>query len=305
MKKGFKTGIALLMVLALAFPAAPAAAADSAEDSGGFAETLSMWKLLSIDVEVVDLTHQMQGACTDGRYIWAGWNNRRIITRLDLTTWELETREYSEDDWVCNHVNDMTYNPNTNRLYVVAYDPNDNATRGDVAVFDPITLEFIELIRLTNDGKVLKINGIAYDRSRDEYIVSVSGNAGRRFAFLDADFQYLRTVNADRDVTLTIQGIETDGTYIYRSLWDFNVTNVIQVFDFEGRFVTQIGTGTRGKVLEVEDIMYDWSGNWYLNFSHRNGTGGSFYYTQLRPAADSSQFENMLGRISLPPNQIL
>ena len=293
-----KQALCVLLVLSLLL-AVPTAV--RAEDNGGFPAKAFVCKLYSVSTAVNGVRHQMQGACTDGRYIWGGWNNRRIITRLDTTTWELQTREFSEEEWVCGHINDMAYNPNTNRVYIVGYDPNDYSTRGNIAVFDPITLEFETMIRLQyKNGDMIPINTMVYDRSRDQYIVSLAGKAGKDNVILDGHFNYVGTLTLERAETLTLQGFDTDGVYLYRTIWDSGKGNFITVYDMDGRFLGQIDTGVSDKSMELEDIMYDWNGAWYLNFSHRNGTGGSFYYAQLIPDEDPSILENILGRIARP-----
>ena len=158
----------LLTAAALLFTrTVPAARAASVRS---FPETAFVYPVYSVRTEVNGVRHQLQGACTDGRYIWGGWNNRRIITRLDITTMELQTREFTEEEWVCGHINDMAYNPNTNLLYVVGYDPNDFSTRGNIVMFDPITLEYRGMIRLRHDGEMIPINSMVYDRRNDRYM---------------------------------------------------------------------------------------------------------------------------------------
>ena len=293
MKKRYLPAIAA--ALFLLFPLTVRAA----DDNGGFPEKAFSYKLYSVTDTVNRVRFQMQGACTDGRYIWAGWNHRRIITRLDTNTWELHTKQFSEEDWVCGHINDMAYNPNTNKLYVVGYDPNDWSTRGNIAVFDPITLEYDGMIHLRHNGEMIPINSMVYDRTRDRYIVSLAGQDGQHNVILDAHFNYVGPFTLERAETMTLQGFETDGTYLYRSLWH-TTGCYITVYDMEGKYIAMIDTGIPSDTMELEDIMYDWNGGWYFNCAHRDGTGGSFYYTQLVPEEDHSVLENILGRIAAP-----
>ena len=289
----------LFLLLTCAVPTVRAASARS------FPETAFVYPIYSVRTEVNGVRHQIQGACTDGRYIWGGWNKRRIITRLDITTGELQTREFTEEEWVCGHINDMTYNPNTNLLYVVSYDPDDFSTRGNIVMLDPITLEYRGVIRLRHDEEMIPINSLTYDRLHDRYIVSLTGDAGKNYVLLDSDFRYVGALVLEREEVFTLQGIETDGKYLYRSLWGKNSSNYITVYDMDGRFLAQIDIGISGSDMELEDIMYDWNGAWYLNCAHRDGTGGSFFYTQLVPDEDHSLWENILGRIAAPISDVL
>ena len=172
-------------------------------------------------------------------------------------------------------------------------------------MFDPITLEYRGMIRLRHDGEMIPINSMVYDRRNDRYIVSLAGKAGKDNVILDADFRYVGPLTLERAETLTLQGFDTDGEYLYRSVWDKNSGNFITVYDMDGRFLAQIDTGVSGKAMELEDIMYDWNGAWYLNCSHCDGTGGSFFYTQLVPNEDPSLWENILGRIAAPVSDLL
>ncbi len=240
---------------------------------------------------------QVQGACTDGRYIWCGLNHRRILARLDTTTWEVETREFSKKDWPCGHINDMTYNPNTNKLYVAAYEQDQPETEGDVAVFDSITMEYEGMIHLKRNGKVMPIEAILYDRDRDRYIVTHPRTAGRINSILDADFHYVGPFFIERRDDDIRGGFDTDGNYIFRAMWDKNGVNYITVYDMDGRFVTRIDTEISGSKLEIEDIMYAGNGGWYLNYAIRDGTGGLFYYARFTPEGDLSILETILGRV--------
>ena len=288
--------LALSLCLFMALPIS----ARAADDNGGFPEKAFICRVCSVTDTVRRPSFQMQGACTDGRYIWAGWNHRRIITRVDLTTGELQTRQFSAEEWVCGHINDMAYNPNTNKVYVVCYDPDDWSTRGDVAVFDPITLEFEWMVKLKDrNGEMVPINTMAYDCSRDEYIVSLASQQGRYNVIFDKHFNYVGPFDLDRAEYMTLQGFTTDGKYIYRSLWHMT-GNFITIYDMDGTYLGMVDTGIPPDTMELEDIMYDWNGSFYLNVSHRDGSGGSFYYTQIAPDKDPSRLENVLGRIAAP-----
>ena len=288
--------LALSLCLFMALPFSARAA-----DDNGLSDKAFTVQIYTLDTGGGGVYHQMQGACTDGRYIWGGWNNRRIITRLDTFTGELQTKTFSEEDWMCGHINDMAYNPNTNKVYIVCYDPADWSTRGDVAVFDPITLEFEWMIKLKYpSGEMVPINSMVYDRTRNRYVVSLASQDGEHNVILDEHFNYVAPFSLDRAEELVLQGFDTDGTYIYRAVWEKNTGNFISVYDMDGRFITQIDTGLSPKDMELEDVMCDWNGSLFLNCTRRDGRGGNFYYTQLWPDKDLSRLENILGRIAAP-----
>ena len=265
-----------------------------------FLENGFSYKLISFTPRPNGIHCQMQGACTDGHYIWAGFNHRKILIRLDLTSWEIEEREYSDDSWMCGHINDMVYNPNSNNLYVVAYEEDNWLTRGNIAILDPITLEYKGMMHIKRNGEMLPIYSMLYDRIRDRYIVTIPGTYGKENAILDADFQYVGPFVLERDDPNILGGIDTDGEYLYRSIWKDRTSNVVTVYDMDGHFISEIDLGIPGRQMEAEGIMYDWNGRFFINCSHRDGTGGSIYYIQINNRNDKSIIENLLGQVALP-----
>ena len=236
---------------------------------------------------------QMQGACTDGNFIWLGWSKPYKITKIHIPTGKVLSKTYTEAEWQFGHINDMTYNPRTNQLLVVSYDSSDYSTSGNLAVLDADTLAFEKMVYLKNKDSMLAIHGIAYDRLHNRYVAAAREGRGSRYVLLDENLQYIDTILTTRQENYIIQGIETDGNLIYRALWNENESCHIAVYDYEGNFVKLMNLSIAGSEQELEDIMYDWHGNWFINLSdHANYTDGyAVHYIGMQHGVDYSQVE--------------
>lgn len=202
----------------------------------------------------------IQGGCTDGENIYYCNNQDYILRKYNIATGVVDASSAFSEAQV-GHANDMTYNPNTGKLYLTVMDDG-----GHVAIFDPGTLALDSTIALTDgNGNVIPQHGIAYDRKNDRYVVSVSGTQGKQFALFNGSFVYQRTLTVERPESYTLQGIETDGKYIYRSLSNTGTDAMIVVYDFDGKIV---GTIKVDDPNEIENIQYDWDGHWYLMFGN-------------------------------------
>lgn len=73
------------------------------------------------------------------------------------------------------------------------------------------------------------------------------------------------------------QGIETDGEYIYRSLY---TQNSVDIYDMEGNYLSNVSVGIDG---ELECIEIDNDGNVYITSNyHGSYTGTVIYDVVLR-----------------------
>ena len=242
---------------------------------------------------------QLQGACSDGIHIWAGWSSPYAITRYTILTGAIEFFYYADRDWPFGHINDMTYNPDTGKLYIVSYDPDAYSTSGSICVVDPETLHVDDIIQLKRNGKMCPVHGIAYDRLNRRYVTATRDSRGRGYDIFDEEFRYLETVMTERHEDYIVQGIETDGQYIYRSLSEPGGQNHLVVYDFDGHFLKMITIPVDSSKLELEDILYDWQGNWFLAYAdheHQNG-GFALDYVGLLDRVDYTQVSRFFGMV--------
>ena len=268
----------------------------------GSDDLLEKASLYQIYTEKTDSSYShMQGACTDGKYLWIGWSVPKMIMKIRLLTNEIETFRYTDETWAFGHINDMTYNPNTNELLVCAYWQDEPETAGNLAILDADTLDLKRVVSVHKNQKPLAFHGIAYDRLHDRYILATSGTT---YDLIDSSFHYLDTIKVTRHENDTLQGIETDGTYLYRSLWGDFEKNRISVYDLDGNFIRLVNVPLSGYETELQDILYDWNGNWYINTADYDRTeelaGASIYYLGLQNSVDYEkvmQFQSALKMI--------
>ena len=208
-----------------------------------------------------------QGACTDGEYIYmvGGTYSNGAFVNPYIFKYKIADGIYTKRQFVgtpaFGHANDMTYNPNNNRLYVATM-----LNTYPLLMFDASDLSYIGSIEqvISGSGNSYKPYQICYDRYNDCFYSTYNGN----IQVYDNEWNYLYSINTPVRSSGTAQGCETDGQYIYRVFWN---PNEIEVYTIEGEFVTLIADpiGT-----EPETLMYDWTGNFYCN---KNTTGSVFY----------------------------
>lgn len=209
----------------------------------------------------------MQGGCTDGTYIYYIMYNLNKICKYHILSQTIETRTYSSG--LYGHANSLTYNPNTNKIYVTVMDE-----AGHIGVIDPNTLADVDMFVLEDSqGAAVQSSGIAYDRKNNCYLIT-KGASGY---FFNSNFEFISAFTFPA-TSLTYQGVECDGQHIYRPLWDSsNSISIICIYDYTGQLITDIAVPV---LNELEEVMNDWKNNWYLNFNIVGG-GGSLYYTGL------------------------
>jgi len=249
-----------------------------------FDATKTMERVISNNLRDKAYMHQllsesggtMQGACTDGEFIYYIYYNRNTIKKYDIKTGTVTSKTYT--DGLYGHANDMTYNPNTNKLYIATM--NDY---GHICSVNPSTLEYENTFILKwGNGDIAVCHGIAYDRIHNRYILTVVPPDGitaygQYYMITDSNFNYIKTMVTPQPEIYTIQGCETDGYLIYRTLWDnTNNTNYINVYNYNGEYFKTIHIENAS---ELESVMQDWAGNWYCNFN--TSDGGSLYVCGL------------------------
>lgn len=229
-----------------------------------------------------------EGACTDGTYVYSASANNSKVYKFNILTRETTSAIVSAN---LDHANDMTYNPNTGKLYIATMDLEAN-----IAVINPETLEFEEMIVLYDaDGETIhRCYAIAYDRVNDQYITGDSATNGKNYSFFNSSFEYIKTITIDRNESYVIQGIETDGKYIYRIL-SGNVTQPGWIY-IHNMDMTYVGKIELPQVGEPEALAFDWNGNWYSSYNT-----GYLYYTgidRIMSFETAEQFDKIVAAYS-------
>lgn len=198
----------------------------------------------------------MQGGCTDGTYIYYIITSANKLVKLNIADGTKTTVTY--ESGLYGHGNDMTYNPNTDKLYIVTMES------GVIRQVNPSTLaDEGEIVPLDADGNIVTSSGLAYDRTNDRYILS----SGDRYTIFDSSWTFIKTFTLAAGSRWTYQGLETDGTYIFRPIWVSGTYECnILVLDMDGNAQTYIVLPTLAS-KEIETLVNDWSGAWYAIYN--------------------------------------
>lgn len=209
---------------------------------------LSYEDLFTINAPTVDI-NGAQGGCIVGDYGYQAFyrrdggsdqaNNHCMILKYDLKTGEVVKQS---EILQLNHINDITYNPKINCLIVVHNAPFANL----LSYVDPDTLERIDTFPIDEF-----IYSIAYNASKDQYVVGLSG--GQTFKILDKDFKAVTDAMSPSDLSsgFTTQGVSCDDDYIYFVLYN---PNTIMVYSWSGEFVSKIDIDLDIEDWEVENL---------------------------------------------------
>lgn len=224
-----------------------------------------------------------QGMCVTDNYAFISCSpsknadkNDYVIRKVDLTSGEIlatSTQAY-------NHANGITYNKNTNKLYVCALDGNAETTTTisdddySLYVVDVDTLSLVDTINLKNIittvcvGSV-GISGVTYNPQYDEYYV-LTRHPKRYIITLDnsfnlKDFFFMFDRSADNGVR---GDICTDGYWIYCPNWRSDLAtsnsliNEVHVYSRKGEL---IGVFTVNGYTHIESMDIK-DGYYYFNF---------------------------------------
>ena len=177
----------------------------------------------------------VQGGCTDGEFVYQlfycadlnenGFNNQCFVVKCDLRTGEVvATSEMMQ----LNHANDITYNSKLDYLVVCHNAPLSNM----ISYIDTKTLELVDTFATEN-----YMFSIDYNATRDQYVVGLIGT--KTFQILDADFHAITDIFQPTKAyrSSVNQGGACDDNYIY---FIYYKTNVINVYDWNGNFITSI-----------------------------------------------------------------
>lgn len=210
--------------------------------------------------------HTQQGSCTDGTYAYQIMESHTVnkcsLWKYDMSDWSLVKNEYGIE---IDHGNDIAYNPKLGKLVVAHNKPNYQR----LSLLDPDTFEIEKSVDLP-----IKMYGVTYCESRDQYVVGISGTYD--FAILDADFQQVAFYHG-QDTGLVKQGMDCDERYIYFTQnSEDNLINRVQVYDWEGNFINYI----RVAAYQEIESMFHVGDELYLAF---NAGGGYIFKATLAP----------------------
>ena len=282
MKRIIRSAVSFLLCVFLLAACLPVVSAGANE----FYSTAELLKIKSHIEKDAGMTEYatVQGACTDGKYAYfAVQSGFTVILKYDLKTWKLKKKA---SVWGLGHANDMAYNSKED-IIVVA---NNYAEDDCLTFLDPDTLEVTGTVvpkakktakeikkeaeeknideKKVEKYKDLKVYSIAYDESRDKYVVGLSGTYD--FALLDSKFKQTKKFKGVK-TNYTRQGCDCDSDYIYFTQSDGS--NAVVIYNYDGDQVDMISLG---HTYEVENLFhvgknYYLTLHYYGNYVHRVG----------------------------------
>ena len=217
-------------------------------------------------VKTGDGFSSMQGSCCDGEYAYfslenksyggdSGYGRANVIVKVDMTTWEVVAQS---EPLRMEHGNGMCYNPKLHQLIVVHYYNTPNM----VSIVDPDTLELIGTKTLD-----MEVGSIAYNESRDQYVVGMVANSAP-FAILDADFNQIAYYEGHH-LGLGTQDVDCDDNYIY--VGNSGGWQAVKVYDWDGAYRGVYQVPPLGEL----ESMFNTDGTYYITFG--SGNGGRVY----------------------------
>ena len=245
-----------------------------------------------------DDTWAVQGVCSDGTYLYAAieqeetvgvtFNGCKIL-KVKLDTWETVA---ISDLLPTDHSNEMTYNPNTGKIYIThcmssgVFEETTGLNKDNgpyaVSVVDPSDLDKVErVIQLLDTTAYTGTTGIyalAYGSTQGYY---VAGCTGFRFGFLadsgeigNEDYTIKETTMPSTGMTgftgytsYTKQGVYANDTTIYTNNWnDKEQMNLITLYDWSGNYNgTDYVVDQNGNAFTQEsESMFEYNGDMYI-----------------------------------------
>lgn len=200
-----------------------------------------------------------QGSCTDGTYIYVSLHRKdssgvenTYIRKVRMSDWTVVA---TSEMLSVNHCNDMTYNPDINKIVIT------NMGGPTLTLLDPDTLKISNSINLNTSYTPY---AITYSPSRRQYVIAASG----RFLFVDSKFNIIDDKLKVSNNNYIGQGMDSDENYIYMPMSENTAMgttdNIILVFDWNCSLVNTIHIATR---MESE-TMFNTGGVQYVSFNN-------------------------------------
>lgn len=215
----------------------------------------------------------MQGGCTDGTYAYVILEGKNVqvngvtqsaahkIFKIDMSSWEIVAES---EPLLLGHGNSITYNGKLHQLIVANYSPDPN----EITFVNPDTLTMI-------GNKILNqpLTGIAYNESRDQYVVA---NGSAQFSVLDAEFNEVIYVEG-HNVNMGTQDIDCDDNYIYvgnSGVVSNPGVEVVKIYNWDGEYMGIF----RVDSVNEQEAVFNCNGKYYITFY--TGNGGRLFEIQ-------------------------
>lgn len=208
----------------------------------------------------------LQGGCLsdDGKYYYCalitagGGNEKGIIQKYsigsisDFSTWKYIN---TSTELNLSHSNDMQYF--NGKIYIC----NTNTNPTEIIVINPNSLGIENTINIEHG-----VTAITYNKKLNQFITRRKSERGI-FDFYDINFNYIKSSQVSGVTYDTVQGIDSDDSYIYEPCSDPSFGNSIVVYDLKGNFIKRIGSNIMSEV----EHMTNFNGYYIMGF-YKNGS---------------------------------
>lgn len=214
-----------------------------------------------------------QGMCTDGTYLYT--SGIRTNTLGEQTTTTLMRKINISNGSVAveyvgynyQHANGLAYDSTNNRLFVVAWDVNNNYST--VYIANPSTLEYVSSFDVSDaisavigEENYIGVCSCAYDNDHGKLILLVRGDY-IGFAVFNSNLElesFMRIVRPNP--TASLQGMSYKDNIIY-VCWNVGDTDLLTAYDYNGNLIYIVDVSW-DKEFEACAIVGD---DWYFLFS--------------------------------------
>lgn len=221
------------------------------------------------EASVVDENGWTQAMCATDKYLVCLENGQKgepdtliafYKTDKDEDGYTVPQYSYARHTRVTDyeHGNGMTFNPNTNELYIATGNPDNPDNFGSLMVADADTLEYKRTIKILDEE--IFFSGVDYNPQTNQYILQMGRSGGYSFLVTDADFNILSKIEGVKRTTgTTFQDFCVSGDYIISVSYELSsgVNNYIQVYSIsQGKLLGRyyIDFADYEEKREAEDI---------------------------------------------------
>ena len=182
-----------------------------------------------------------------------GGNEKSIIQKYsvgnvsDFSTWNYVK---SSNELNLSHSNDMQYF--NGKIYVC----NTNISPNEIIIINPDSL----IVENTMNIKY-GATAITYNKKLNQFITRRKSERGI-FDFYDINFNYIKSSEVSGVTYDTVQGIDSDDSYIYEPCSNSSFGNSVVIYDLKGNFIKRVGSNV---ISEVEH-MTNFNGYYIMGF---------------------------------------
>ena len=157
----------------------------------------------------------------------------------DFNTWQYEK---CSSELNIGHANDIAFY--NGKIYVV----NTNVSPNTIYTIDASNLTLSSNITIKEPA-----TAITYNKKLNMFITRRKTERGM-FDFYDINLNYIKTSEVTEVTYDTVQGIDSDDSYIYEPCSDFNFGNSVVIYDLKGNFVKRIGSNIMSEVEHMTNF---------------------------------------------------